>query len=354
MAATIQTGNVVEPLPSLEQWHALYAAACEYQRLACWQWLADSDLFAVRDPGTGVPGYCAVFGNAGEMFGLAVYLGEAGWASYFALAAAQDDARESVMQQQTCLIGSFGARDLLDDADRKVIKQLGLEFRGPRAWPQFRSHRPGYLPWRLTQTEAATLTTAFQQATIVGGRMKDNLELHIHQQRHEILVRELDTVAGATPVWRESWQPLPAVKPPEPEPPPLLEEKFVNELRRLPVVPSQVWEVDVALAPVTVGERGHRPYVPLMLWCVAADSGFILLSHMVEPANAWRELWLQLGNVMAEAKARPAEFHVQGRQSGDWLFPMAEALRTPLYLARCLPALNAARQEMSRMFARRS
>lgn len=48
--------------PSLEQWHALYAAAIDLQKLAPWQWMNGDDLFAVENPTTGEVGYANVMG----------------------------------------------------------------------------------------------------------------------------------------------------------------------------------------------------------------------------------------------------------------------------------------------------
>lgn len=41
------------PEPTLDQWRDLYDAATALPDLAPWRWMADEDLFAVRDPETG-------------------------------------------------------------------------------------------------------------------------------------------------------------------------------------------------------------------------------------------------------------------------------------------------------------
>jgi hypothetical protein len=349
---TIITGDLVEPVPSLEQWRALYTAALEYQQLACWEWLADSDLFVIRDSVAAEPSYCAVFGNAGLMFGLAVYPGLRGLASYFAVAQATEDDKEYALRHQICLTGTFGSRDNLHDADRDIIKQLGLKFRGANAWPNFRSHRAGYVPWYLTAAEAATLTTAFQQATIVGRHLQDNVEFRVQQQEGKLFTREF--VSEPDAAWKESWQSPPDFTLASSEPEiPAIPEDVIQSLRALPIAPNIMWDVDMNWTSIIVGQRGHRPYNPEMIWCVEASSGFILLADLAELGDGAGRIYEKLARTMLAMGMRPSEFSVESLRVGRLLLPLAHSLQVPVNLYKSLPALNHARNEMNQLMRRR-
>jgi len=69
-------------LPTINQWKELYKTAIKFQRMECWNWMWDTDLFGVQNPENGEIGYCVIMGGAGEHFALAVYLGSEGLYSY--------------------------------------------------------------------------------------------------------------------------------------------------------------------------------------------------------------------------------------------------------------------------------
>ena len=154
--------NVPHCSPSA--WKGLYDAASAFRDIACWRWMSDSDLFGVKDPENGEIGYCCVLGQLGEVYGLVVYLGSAGLEQHRKIQSGKVSAGSpDFIYNQTCLTAWFGNRSDLEDADRKVINELRLKFRGSHAWPQFRSLQPGYMPWSLTENEATFLLFAWSR-----------------------------------------------------------------------------------------------------------------------------------------------------------------------------------------------
>jgi hypothetical protein len=353
MMNVIKTGSLEEPAPGIAQWRELYAAAAQFHQIGCWRWLSDADLIGVRDPDTGVIGYCSVFGNAGRMFALAVYPGEAGLASFRQTQLAQGELLDELMLSQCCLIASFGERALLEKPDLTVIKQLGLKFRGAHAWPQFRSYRPGYAPWYLTAAEATVLTVALQQVAIVGQRVRDDLNFQLRCEQDEMLLRECDRTGPARPWW-EQWVKLPAnVPPPAPPALPPLEAATLQPLRRLPLAADQAWELDVFPAPCLISPPGQRPYIPQMLLCVDRASGFILMIHIAETTSHWNQFYRQLVQTLKATRTRPATWRVQRQSVLQWLRPLAEAIGTTVNLAPSLPSLNEARAGLAEMMPHR-
>src|SRR5687768_2908174 len=58
---------------------ALYAAAQAFRELAPWKWMRASELFGVRDPRTGMIGWCSIMGAGEECSGLSVHRGDRGF-----------------------------------------------------------------------------------------------------------------------------------------------------------------------------------------------------------------------------------------------------------------------------------
>lgn len=96
-------------------------------------------------------GYCCVLGNAGECFGLAVYLGSEGLEGYLKMQSGEINTYSTdMLHLQKCLMVSFDDSEFLQKEDLDLIKALGLKFKGRNSWPMFRNYQPGYYPWVLT------------------------------------------------------------------------------------------------------------------------------------------------------------------------------------------------------------
>ena len=136
--------------PSIDQWQALYQKATELQEMAPRNWMEELDLFGVQHSAGGSLDFVSVMGLAGEHFAIAVYRGAQAAHDLLELHEnSSDDPCESgarIMDIPQLQL-SIEDRDFLEDEDLQLIKELGLRFRGARAWPRFRAYRPGCFPW---------------------------------------------------------------------------------------------------------------------------------------------------------------------------------------------------------------
>src|SRR3972149_3793897 len=98
--------------PTLDSWRRLYEAALPLKKLAPWEGMAEDEVFGVQDPETGTIGFVSVMGLLGEVDIFPPYIPAQGlW---------------EIPHQHA----SFEDRQLLESQDRKIIKDLGLQFRG--------------------------------------------------------------------------------------------------------------------------------------------------------------------------------------------------------------------------------
>src|SRR5512139_3626973 len=153
------------PLPV---WRALYDQAIAFRDIACWEWMSDSVVFGVKNIDNDEIGYCCVLGELGEVFGLVVYLGSEGLEIHRKIQSGRmrPTSPESRYSQK-CLTTWFSNRGELDKSELATAKQLGYNFKGRNVWPQFRSMRPGYCPWHVTESEAIFLSDCLEQARLV-------------------------------------------------------------------------------------------------------------------------------------------------------------------------------------------
>lgn len=202
------------PEPAPDPRRDLYDAAAAFRNLAPWRWMSDEELFAVRDPGTGETLFCCVLGALGEVLGMVVYPGADGYRLYRRMRRGEyhPDHPDLSLHLRTLNV-EFEDRAALEARDRKVLRELGLSFHGPRAWPLFRSYRPLLYPWYLSAEETLQLTVALRQAVEVGRRAKDDRKLFEAPDGKSILTRQ-ESGAG----WSDIWTP----PPPEMDEPPRL------------------------------------------------------------------------------------------------------------------------------------
>jgi len=330
--------------PSLKDWQDLYNTATEFKKIACWNWMYDSDVFGVQNPESGKIGYCCVLGNLGETFALAVYLGTDGLAGYLKMQSGEVLSGDvQVLHMQKCLMASFEDRKFLTKPDLQIIKELGLKFRGRNSWPLFRSYRPGYFPWYLTKDEANFLTLALQQTIEIAQRFKEDEDFLTPPQDNLYLVR-VTVGKGETLDWRNEWL----------EPSPLQEEevkaKPIDEVRleRIKKAASRqqgIWEVDFFYAPTPVKEEG-RPYYPQVFLWVDQRSNFILGTHLARPSEYRSEFPEKLLNLIENTNFLPKEILVEKEEAFHLLEPTAHRLGVKLTLVRTLGVMESVRAAM--------
>jgi hypothetical protein len=330
--------------PSTQEWKALYEAAAEFQKIQCWNWMYDSDIFGVQNPETGEIGYCCVMGNLGEMYALAVYLGTDGLEGYLMIQSGELTTGDpDTLYIQRCLMASFEDRGELDKTDLKNIKEAGLKFRGRKSWPSIRNYSPGYFPWYLTGAEARFLTVAFQQAVDVALRFKEDRHLLDDPESDLYLVRVSEKKDDQL-IWKDArLRPAPLVV--EPIVVKAIDEVRLHQIKKAGRAHPGTWEVDFFYAPMPIADQG-RPFFPRMLICVDHNSNFILNFHLASPSDYLSEFQDKVLETFEKTKALPQKVMVQKEILFDLLKPITDVLGTKLILAESLDAIENVRESL--------
>ena len=285
---TKKEAEMEEIKPSIEDWKALYDSAIEFKKLACWNWMYDSDIFAIQNPFNDEIGYCCVMGNLGEFFGIAVYKGIDGLKTYLRVRDGdlQPGDPETIIAQK-CLMASYEDREILTDKDRKIIKELGLKFRGHNEWPLFRTYNPGYFPWYLNKEQVQYLTLVIQQAMDIASRFKEDKEILGPQEGNKIPTW-IPKKSDSEWVWENKMMDVEVPKGVEfiyAE----LDEDFVKQIKSAIKGRINPWEIDFTISPATISEKiGDRPFYPYMISIADAKSGAILHTGLSELVGSYR------------------------------------------------------------------
>ena len=338
-------------MPSLEEWHRLYAAMIRVKEIAPWEWLTEMDVFGVQSPETDELGFVSVMGLLGEHFSVAVYLGPKGLYDFWEFEDAGPSAPAEHIVEISHLQASFEDRNQLHNKDRQIIKEMGLKFRGRNAWPMFRSYHPGYVPWFLEAHEARFLAIVLEQVLDVAPRFKMERTLLEPPGQDRYLVRVSQQQDDAF-----SWEDrIVMVPPPAPRPIPLaMDLEALEHLKQAPRSGSSI-EIDFFLFPARVQEeRGTRPIFPYTLMTVDAQSGFILGTELLHVDPSLESMWGQIPASVVVQLARtdllPAKVTVRSELLMQLLEPVAEELGFKLSRSDRLPSLDSAKEAMLKRF----
>ncbi len=330
-----------------DPWGALYAAVVEFRDIAPWRWLVDEQVFGVEDPATGEVGWCCTLGAAGELAGLAIFLGDSGfdrWRRTHETGFLPDEA----LFGQDALVVSFVDRASVSDVERKRLRSLGLKFRGPSAWPSIESHLFGRLPRSLDTAEATRLTHSLDQVLTIALRAGDGERVLGTNADGRYLVRRLDRKSGATARWFDE-----RIDPPEPvvRVPPPLDGAAVERLRHSLPRPEGVWEVDLVPIPAPIEEPGIAAYVPAGFLAVERGRGHIVHFDMQAPSDLCALAQSGLLDAVRSRMVRPVTVCVRRPWVADALARVADALGIRVEARDELKVLESAVEQMGAFLA---
>jgi len=256
-----------------QQWDKLYEVAQNIFVAEPWKYLYNNDRIALLLPGRDEPVYIVVMGNGGMTYGIGIYPG------YVALAGInkmeESLGNTSVMFEQHCINLYYGDREELEASDRKVIKELGLKFRGKNCWPYFRSMLPGFVPWTLNYDEAELAITALQNF-FMAFRAYGQEAMEVDFENGETLLRFYDPETAM-------WCNAPVKMPPAPIIQPKLffsDDELILQLKKKKKSTTQLG-LSISHIPAPVQEnKNERPRIPIVALLVDTKSGMIINQAM--------------------------------------------------------------------------
>jgi hypothetical protein len=331
--------------PTLEQWKRLYELMAQIKELTPWEWMEESDIFGVQIPKTGEVGFVSVMGMLGEHLAVAVYQGAKGLGGFWEMHSAGHKLTPEFVLQIPQLQASFEDRELISKEDREVMKKLGLKYRGAKAWPQFRSYRPGCFPWLIEKDEAGRLICVLEQLLEIAPRFREDPNLFTPTTaNHDYLVR-VDNNGG----WEDSIKHIE-----------FREEKTINllmndealeHLRTL--MPGRLTiEIDLYMLSEPVQEKPkERPFFPFMLMLADHESGMILGIDMLTPLPSLEEMWSEVPAIVVEKLADnlpPKEIHVKDDMLHLLLQPVAQEVGFNLKKQSRLKQIDHAKRELQK------
>lgn len=326
--------------PTLAEWQTLYELADCVRAANPWPHFAEDAIWGVQNPETAELGFINLNAGPEQPTAVALYLGADGLHDYLDKKAAQASSLTHVSRLQL----SFQSRTDLKSKDLAVIKQLGLRYRGKEAWPLFRNHRPGLLPWFLTAVEVRFFSHALAQLLLVSQRQQTDPSLVTAVAPDGRYLLRLPPGDGRDD-WQDSWQPIPA---PEPKAYHLqMDNHALMRLKLLPMSPKTV-DIDFFWTPTVVTGAGERPFYGFVLMVVDPQTNFILSTDALianpDIMAMWNMIPMKVVQILARVKLRPQRIRVVLPSLLAFLRPLESHIGCQLEQVGALPELEQIKQ----------
>lgn len=338
--------------PTAGEYTLLCQLANHIQQMSPWNFMEETDVFGFQDPESGALGFVSVMGKLGEFQAISVYRGVEGlygWRNFEELLqidANSEEAHDMVFEIPQLQL-AFGPPTALEKRDRDIIKASGFKFSKTQQ-PQFRSYRPGYLPWFLTREEASHLIYALTQTITVASRFFSDANVIPFNQDPEdrdYLIR-IPRLKDSIPYWEDSIVTVDA--PPTQLLPFSVDDTTLGKLKEFPR--SSALEVDVFILPARVGRSHERPRLIYALLAVDSASDFILGVELMEASDGVDLMYANVAETLAsdwmQHQIVPQEIRVRSARLLNVLGPLASELGITLSSAKKLPAVNRAKRSM--------
>jgi hypothetical protein len=325
-----------EVAPSRETMERLLLLANEVFLRRPWELLQEDQLVMVKSPDSGELCFCMLMGSLGEVVAMLAFVGAQGYRSLRAMQSRSITTGEYRAIQRTLSI-EFVERPELKPPDRELLKALGHKLRVGVRTPMFRSARPGYHPWYVTEGEARTLIACARAVLAVC----DSLQPYWSKNRYPLV--SLDGAKPTIQVTEPPRFPEPILKMPE------LDSAQIAAMRGFSR--RGVFEIDRAYSAAAIGEKNDRKACTSICLAVHAETAIAYPPEVASPEQSNGDvLVIALLNAIQSLDALPQTVRVRSRENKMLLSGLTAALGIQLEIAAKLPAFDFAMEHLLGMF----
>jgi hypothetical protein len=340
-----KSNKLVPPTVPLELWRELLEAAVVFQKMAPWKWMGDSETFWVSNE-RGVR-MVSVMGGMGEVYGLVSYRGEAGASVLMRLLSGEMSPEDQEMCfAQDALLMDFSFLKDLRKEDRAILDRAGFKPGPgrPKRFPVFGSHKPGYVPWFIDESEGRVLLEDLVAATRFAKLIEAQPGLLDGRDDGEFAFL---SGPGTDPLtldqieWRKVL-PVPPLKDPPVDPVKL----GAPAVRALKQQMKTGWEVASFYSHDRILES-PRPYYAKVALAVDAETGRVLQPLIGGAKQTLAETAAKV--ILAAIQAvgfRPGIIGLDSYSLSKALEPLATALDIRMIVLEELPMLDQARRSL--------
>ena len=338
-----------EDAPSVESIRTLYDHATRVHMRLPWNHLLEENLVVFEQPSLQQQCYCSVMGSLGEMRMIQAYIGPSSYFWFRKVHEGQPVTMADFYAYQHSIFVQYIPIQEVDGPDRELLQVMQHPLAKGTVAPVFRTIRPGYYPWFVTENESQILATALECVLSVCDLMDKDPDLDLWDLPDvyplvtlgEAVDRHRKYVVGEVKAPRRS------LTMPDPAAPDAKRIQAIID-RKLPS--GLALEVDHFYAPGMIGEKHSRKACVRVALAIEAKSALALAPEVGSPDESTGEILQRVVLSAIEASgAIPTKIYVRDREFKALLAPIARALGFEIAVKKSLPALDFAKSEMETM-----
>jgi len=335
--------------PSFQTMQSLFTRAAAVHAKRPWSEMEEDNLVAVEHPATREACFCSVMGSAGEARVIQVYIGEESYFWFHKVHAGGNVSLGDYLANQYSVFVHFVSPGELAPPDRELAKNMKHPLARGTEVPFFRTIRPGYHPWFVTENEARILAGGLEAILVASEALSKNPHADLWSEEDVYPLVQLYGEPG------DHWEyNLKAVAAPiqTPRIPKLadLDQPRIQSIldRRFPS--AGILEVDHFYDSASIGGKHERKACTRVAMAIDSKTGFAFPPQIGAPEESTGNMLQRVVLAAIEAKrALPVQIHVLDREFKILLDPLAELLGFSVKVRDALPALQFAREAIQGM-----
>jgi hypothetical protein len=320
---------------SIRQWNELYEVTINIKKFEPWKYLWDMDIITIILPEYEEPFYCSVMGKGGQCFAIAVYKGFESINGFFKLADAKSIPPNQLIRYQDNLTCYFGDREELSSKELKVIKDLGLKFRGRNQWIYYRSFKPNYTPYILEQDEVIELTYVFKNLFMsLKAMIEKNLKIDFEEGNslYRMYDKEQDLWLNFEgPMQIPNRQSMTII---------IEDELLIENIKKQKYLKNAVEFDTVFINSVVEDKKYERPIMPKMIVIADSKTGIMLHFNIMLPEDDEIKQILDLFIDFIINTGKPKTIYVRDEYIHDLLSDLCKKINTKIIISEELPSID--------------
>ena len=320
---------------SIRQWNELYEVTINIKKFEPWKYLWDMDIITIILPEYEEPFYCSVMGKGGQCFAIAVYKGFESINGFFKLADAKSIPPNQLIRYQDNLTCYFGDREELSSKELKVIKDLGLKFRGRNQWIYYRSFKPNYTPYILEQDEVIELTYVFKNLFMsLKAMIEKNLKIDFEggNSLYRMYDKEQDLWLNFEgPMQIPNRQSMTII---------IEDELLIENIKKQKYLKNAVEFDTVFINSVVEDKKYERPIMPKMIVIADSKTGIMLHYNIMLPEDDEIKQIFDLFIDFIMNRGKPKTIYVRDEYIHDLLSDLCKKINTKIIISEELPSID--------------
>ncbi|TSA33945.1 MAG: hypothetical protein D4R64_13070 [Porphyromonadaceae bacterium] len=286
-------------------WKTLHNLGQELFSLKPWVYLDEIDIFGVKSPETDKEYFISIMGSNHKVYALSAYEGAAAIGRFWDIQNSNGTLPPETILTIPHFMISLIDRQMVPDDQAKLIKQLGLLYRGKNGWLTFHRVDPGMFPATPDSTKLNDLRFILEQSIdVIRRAIVDQSLIYPEDDAEEDYLFRVAAINGESLEWSDLHRVV----------------TFPNLSIRLDLDPSlftslnsiaiagNFLQVDLILLANPIREKGIPPYFPFALVLVDGKTGFVYGVELIRPLPDYDALLSSIPEVLLQ-KLIDVRFH---------------------------------------------